>query len=284
MTFAQAMFLAVLQGTSELFPVSSLGHTVLIPALLRWSIDRDSPQFLSFVVALHLGTALALVAFYWSTWRELGAAFVRSVTRGRFEGTAPERTAWLLVAGTIPVAVLGAYFESAVRTLFASPLLVALFLVANAAIMFLGEGLRRASAARGAGFRPVAELSWIDGGLIGVSQALALLPGISRSGVSIVAGLLENLDHESAARFSFLLATPVILAASVLEIPRLFTPEGSAVLNEALAGGLLAGLVAYASVAFLTKYFRNNDLRPFGWYCLLVGATCAVLFGMKVIT
>lgn len=278
------MFLAVLQGASELFPISSLGHTVLIPALLRWQIDRESPEFLSFVVALHLGTALALVVFYWATWKGIAAAFARSVVRGRFEGTADEKTAWLLIAGTIPVALLGVYLESAVRVLFASPLPVSLFLVANGASMFLGERLRRRQhESRGREYRPLESLSWRDGALIGLSQALALLPGISRSGTSIVAGLLADLDHESAARFSFLLATPVIFAASLLEVPKLFTPSGNAVLTEALAGGLVAGIVAYASVAFLTKYFKNNDLRPFGWYCLVVGAVCAVLFVTKVI-
>ncbi len=285
MTFPQAMFLAALQGVSELFPVSSLGHTVLIPALLGWDIDRGTPQFLSFVVALHLGTALALVVFYWSTWKGIIAAFIRSVVRGRFEHSPDEKTAWLLIAGTIPVALLGIYFEKAVQRLFASPLPVSLFLVANAAIMFLGEYLRRAQhAAPGKDYRPLESLSWREGALIGLSQGLALLPGISRSGTSIVAGLLAQLNHESAARFSFLLATPVILAASVLEVPRLFTPAGAGVAAEALAGGILAGVVAYASVAFLTKYFRYNDLRPFGWYCLLVGAGCAILFAMKVIT
>lgn len=284
MTFGQAMFLAVLQGVSELFPISSLGHTVLIPALLRWQIDRDSPEFLSFVVALHLGTALALVVFYWATWKGIVGAFVRSVARGRFERTADEKTAWLLVAGTIPVALLGVYFESAVRTLFASPLPVSLFLVANGTIMFLGEHLRRRQhAASDRAYRALESLNWRDGALIGLSQGLALLPGISRSGTSIVAGLLADLDHEAAARFSFLLATPVIFAASVLEVPKLFTASGNTVLTEALAGGVLAGVVAYASVAFLTKYFENNDLRPFGWYCLIVGAACAVLFITKVI-
>ncbi|HXP94207.1 MAG TPA: undecaprenyl-diphosphate phosphatase [Candidatus Binatia bacterium] len=284
MTFAQAMFLAALQGVSELFPISSLGHTVLIPALLHWKIARESPQFLSFVVALHLGTALALVVFYRTTWKGIITAFVRSVVRGRFDGTSDEKTAWLLIAGTIPVALLGVYFESTVRSLFASPLPVSLFLVANGAIMFLGERLRRAQhAGRGKGYRVLEEISWLDGALIGLSQGLALLPGISRSGTSIVAGLLADLDHESAARFSFLLATPVILAASVVEVPLLFTPSGSAILTEALAGGALSGIVAYASVAFLTKYFESNDLRPFGWYCLVVGAVCAVLFATKVI-
>jgi undecaprenyl-diphosphatase len=277
------MFLAVLQGVSELFPISSLGHTVLIPALLRWDIHRESPEFLSFVVALHLGTALALVVFYRTTWKGIIAAFMRSVARGRFEGTPEEKTAWLLVAGTIPVALLGVYFESTVRLLFASPLPVSLFLVANGAMMFLGERLRRAQHAGGKDYRALEQISWREGALIGLSQGLALLPGISRSGTSIVAGLLADLDHESAARFSFLLATPVILAASVVEVPVLFTPSGGAILTEALIGGLLSGIVAYASVAFLTKYFVSNDLRPFGWYCLVVGAICAVLFATKVI-
>lgn len=284
MTFGQAMFLAVLQGVSELFPVSSLGHTVLIPALLHWQINRDGPDFLSFVVALHLGTALALVVFYWTTWKAIAIAFARSVVRGRFEGSADEKTAWLLIAGTIPVAILGVYFEATVRMLFASPLPVALFLAANGAVMFLGERLRRAQhAGSGKAYRALESLGLRDGALIGLSQGLALLPGISRSGTSIVAGLIADLDHESAAKFSFLLATPVILAASVLEVPRLFTPSGSPVLTAALVGGVLAGIVAYASVAFLTKYFKHNDLRPFGWYCLVVGAVCAVLFATKVI-
>jgi undecaprenyl-diphosphatase len=284
LTFVQAMFLAVLQGVSELFPISSLGHTVLIPALLHWNIRRESAEFLSFVVALHLGTAVALIVFYRATWKGIITAFVRSVVRGRFEGTADEKTAWLLIAGTIPVALLGVYFESTVRLLFASPLPVSLFLVANGAIMFLGERLRRAQHARGKDYRALEDISWFDGALIGLSQGLALLPGISRSGTSIVAGLLADLDHEAAARFSFLLATPVILAASVIEVPLLFTPSGGTILGEALLGGLLAGIVAYASVTFLTKYFVSNDLRPFGWYCLVVGALCAVLFATKVIT
>lgn len=277
------MFLAALQGVSELFPVSSLGHTVLIPAILRWQIDRDSPAFLSFVVTLHLGTALALVVFYWATWRGIVAAFIRSVAHGRFDGSADEKTAWLLVVGTIPIGILGAFLDSFVRELFASPLPVSLFLAANGAIMFVGEALRRA-AARAPAKRGLVELSWLEGGAVGLSQGLALLPGISRSGTSIVAGLLAGLDHESAARFSFLLATPVIFAASLLEVPRLFVPAAHPVLVESLAGGVVAGVVAYASVAFLTKYFKNNDLRPFGWYCLVVGAVCAVLFATKVLT
>jgi undecaprenyl-diphosphatase len=278
-TFVQAMLLAVLQGVSELFPISSLGHTVLIPALLRWRVTESDESFLAFVVVLHLGTALALIVFYWRTWIGIVRGLVRSVVRGRIGTDRDERIAWLLVAGTIPVGVLGVLFQSSVRALFGSPLAVALFLVVNAFVMFAGEALRR----RASGAAPLPDLAWQKGVGVGVAQGLALLPGISRSGSAIVAGLLAGLDHEDAATYSFLLATPVILAASVLEIPKLFAPEVRGIAIEAAVGGVLAGITAYASVAFLTRYFRHNDLRPFGWYCLILGGVSAVLFAAKVI-
>jgi undecaprenyl-diphosphatase len=286
------MLLAVLQGVSELFPVSSLGHTVLIPALLHWNVDEGSDSFLAFVVVLHLGTALALIVFYWRDWIAIVRAFVTSIARGRMSGERDERTAWLLVAGTIPVGILGVLLESSVKKLFASPLPVSAFLFVNGFIMLLGEWLRRrqhasaASAAHGAGhpYRRLEELQPQDGVLVGFAQALALLPGISRSGSAIVAGLLRDLHHEDAARYSFLLATPVILAASVLEFPKLFAPGAHVVLVQAVAGGILAGITAYASVAFLTRYFRHNDLSPFAWYCIAAGGISFVLFATKVIS
>jgi undecaprenyl-diphosphatase len=281
-TFWQAMLLAVLQGASELFPISSLGHTVLVPALLHWNVDRSDPAFLSFVVALHLGTALALVAFYWSDWLRIVRAFVASVVRGKLGDDPDERVAWLLVVGTVPVAILGVFLEKPVRELFGSTALVALFLMLNGFIMFAGERLR--SGAKDLATRPLPDLPWPDGVAVGFAQSLALLPGISRSGSSIVAGLLRRLSHEDAARYSFLLATPAILAASVLELPRLLGPGSSPILIEAFAGAVLAGVTAYASVAFLTRYFRTNDLRPFGWYCLVFGALCLVLTLTKAIS
>jgi undecaprenyl-diphosphatase len=290
-TFVQAMLLAVLQGVSELFPVSSLGHTVLLPALLRWNVDEGSDAFLAFVVVLHLGTALALIAFYYRDWVAIVRAFVASVVRGRFTDDRDERTAWLLVAGTIPVGVLGVLLESSVKKLFASPIPVSLFLFANGFVMLLGEWLRRrqhapaSGAAAGAGkaYRRLDQLSPRDGVFVGFAQSLALLPGISRSGSAIVAGLLRDLHHEDAARYSFLLATPVILAASVLELPKLFAPDAHVVLVQALVGGVLAGVTAYASVAFLTRYFRHNDLSPFAWYCVAAGGVSFLLFATKVI-
>jgi undecaprenyl-diphosphatase len=285
-TFFQALVLALLQGVSELFPVSSLGHTILIPALLGWhNIDRSSPSFLAFVVVLHLGTALALIVFYRAQWYAIVRALVASLARGRLSENRDERIGWRLVAATIPVGILGFVFEVPVRHLFGSPAPAATFLLINGLLMFAGESLRRRQRrAVGRADKPIERLSYGASASIGAAQALALLPGISRSGISIVAGLLCDLDHEAAARFSFLLATPVILAAALLETPKLFVPGAHVVLVQAVVGGIAAGVAAYLSVAFLTRYFRSNDLRPFGWYCVFVGAICLILARKGIIT
>ncbi len=283
-TFVQAMILAVLQGVSELFPVSSLGHTVLVPALLRWNVDEGSDSFLAFVVVLHLGTALALILFYRNDWIAIVRGLFASIVRGRIADDRNERTAWLLVAGTIPVGVLGVLLESSVKKLFASPISVSLFLFANGFIMLLGEYLRRRQRQNAAHpYRRLDELKAQDGVLVGFAQSLALLPGVSRSGSAIVVGLLLDLRHEDAARYSFLLATPVIFAASILEFPKLFTPDAHVVLIQAVLGGILAGITAYASVAFLTRYFKHNDLSPFAYYCMAAGAISFILLITKVI-
>lgn len=279
------MVLALLQGVSELFPISSLGHTILIPAALQWkNIDRSSPSFLAFVVVLHLGTALALLVFYRAEWMAIVRALVASIVRGRLSDDRNERIGWRLVVGTIPVGILGVIFEGPVRRLFGSPAPAALFLTVNGLVMFLGEALRRRQHASGRTYKPIEALGYPASLAVGFAQSLALLPGISRSGISMVAGLLCDLDHENAARFSFLLATPVILAAGLLEVPKLFAPAAHVVLVQAIFGGIAAGVAAYASVAFLTRYFRSNDLRPFGWYCVVVGLIFFVLARKGVIT
>jgi undecaprenyl-diphosphatase len=278
MTFMQAMLLAILQGASELFPISSLGHTVLIPALLHWKIDRTAPSFLSFIVVLHLGTAIALAIFYRRDWVAIIRAFMVSVARGRLSADPAERTAWLLLAGTLPVGLLGVFLQEPVRRLFGSVTIVASFLMLNGLVMFLGEHLKRIERSVDAPPpRPLDALSWWDGVKVGLAQSSALLPGISRSGSSMVAGLLADLTHEDAARYSFLLATPAIGAAAILELPRLFEPSAHVVLQQSLIGGVLAGLTAYISVAFLTRYFQTHDLRPFGWYCLIAGGAALAL-------
>jgi undecaprenyl-diphosphatase len=279
-TFAQALGLALLQGVSELFPISSLGHTILVPAVLHWNnVDRSAPSFLAFVVVLHLGTALALIVFYRAEWWAIVRALAASVVRGRLSDDRNERVGWLLVIGTIPVGLLGVALERPVRGLFASPEPAAFFLLVNGLVMFLGERLRRRRRDR-----KIQALTYGQSVFVGFAQSLALLPGISRSGASMVAGLLCDLDHENAAHYSFLLATPVILAAALLEFPKLFAPGAHLVLVQAVVGGIAAGVAAYFSVAFLTRYFRSNDLRPFGWYCVVVGAVCFILARMGVIS
>ena len=286
MTVSQALALALLQGVSELFPISSLGHTILVPALLHWqNLDRSSPPFLAFVVVLHLGTAVALILYYRTEWYAIARALVGSIVRGQLSENRDERIGWRLVVGTIPVGILGVIFEAPVRRLFGSPAPAAFFLVLNGLVMFAGETLRRRQHRTSPGtYKPIEELSYPASVLIGVAQGLALLPGISRSGISMVAGLLCDLDHESAARFSFLLATPVILAAGLLEVPKLLAPGAHVILIEAICGGIVAGVAAYCSVAFLIRYFRSNDLRPFGWYCVIVGAISFVLAKRGVIS
>ncbi len=285
MTFVQAMTLALLQGVSELFPVSSLGQTILIPALLHWrNVDRADPTFLAFVTVLHLGTAVALMIFYRRAWVRIIRAFVGSIIRGRIGTDPDERLAWLLVVGSIPVGLLGVLLKDPVRHFFGSARLAAAFLIFNALIMFFGEFLRRRQKAQF--HRPdkkIAQLSWAESVGVGFGQSFALFPGISRSGASMVAGLLANLNHEDAANYSFLLATPVILAAGLLEVPDLIGPGRHLVLVQAVIGGVVAGIAAYASVAFLVRYFQNNDLRPFGWYCLIFGAVCLALAAKGVI-
>lgn len=279
MTDFQALILALLQGVSELFPVSSLGHTILVPALLHWrNINRADPTFLAFVVLLHLGTALALIVYYRARWRAIVRALIASVIRGRLSSDRDERIGWLLVVGTIPVGVLGVLFEEPVRALFGSPTPAAVFLAINGLVMFAGEALRRRQMAdAGRVDHAIEHLSFVQSVLVGFAQSFALLPGISRSGASMVAGLLCDLDHEDAAEFSFLLATPVIFAAALLETRYLVAPGAHVALVQAVLGGLVAAIAAYLSVAFLMRYFKSNDLRPFGWYCLIVGVGCFIL-------
>jgi undecaprenyl-diphosphatase len=278
-TDLQALLLALLQGVSELFPVSSLGHTILVPAVLHWTnIDRADPTFLAFVVVLHLGTALALIVYYRKRWWDIIRAMVASVVRGSLSGERDERTGWLLVVGTLPVGILGVVLEHPVRELFGSPLPVSIFLTLNGLVMFAGEALRRRQLNRHErAEHPIERLSFAQSVAIGFAQSFALLPGISRSGASMVAGLLCDLDHEDAAEFSFLLATPVIFAAALLETHYLFGPGTHVVAMQAVLGGVAAAIAAYLSVAFLMRYFKSNDLRPFGWYCVIAGVGCFIL-------
>ncbi len=272
MTYLHAILIAILQGATELFPVSSLGHAVIVPALLGWDLDQHAPVFLPFLVLLHLGTAAALLGYFWRDWWELfiGVLGLSSAQRSRES----RYIFLLLVIATIPAALLGAVLEHQLRRLFENPLIACVFLVLNGLLLIGGERLRHRVPA-GAPTRPLATLSLQDAVIIGLWQCLALLPGISRSGATITGGLLRDLDHAAAAHFSFLIATPVILGATVLEVPKLLhasVPPGTFTIASVAA--IVAGLVAFASTAFLMRYFRHNDkwaLNPFAYYCIAAG-------------
>ncbi|MBN8929489.1 MAG: undecaprenyl-diphosphatase [Rhodospirillales bacterium 69-11] len=263
-----SILIAILQGATELFPVSSLGHAVVLPAVLGWGIDQRAHEFLPFLVMLHLGTAAALLLFFWRDWWALGTG-VLGIGDTHQVGES-RRVFMLIVLATIPAVILGFLLEKFVRGLFGSPLVAAFFLIVNGGLLLFGEQLR----GRG-GHRPLSSLTPKDALLIGCWQCTALIPGISRSGATIVGGLLRGIDHEGAAHFSFLIATPIILGATVLEVPKLMH-QGVApgVLQMSLLAAVVAGVTAYASTAFLMRYFRSHDswaLNPFAYYCGFVG-------------
>lgn len=277
MSLWQALFLGFLQGATELFPVSSLGHAVLLPKLLGWQYDQRDPTFLPYIVLLHLGTALALLFVFRQDWPRLIAAFWRAAVRGQVGQDPDEKLAMLLFLGTLPPGILGVFFETDLKKLFASPRFAAIFLLVNAVIMAGGEFLRRRQVPPLAKPPVVADghareeisLGYRQALVVGTSEGLALLPGISRSGTTITAGLLFGVGHEAAARFSFLLATPLILAAGLLEVPSLFG-AGSR-LPIYIAGAVVAAVTAYVSVRFLLRYFESGRLWPFAIYCAILG-------------
>jgi undecaprenyl-diphosphatase len=357
MTYPEAMVVGLIQGVTELFPVSSLGHNVLIPALVGGSWAKDlnvaSPEspYLAFIVGLHVATAIALIIYFWRDWVRIIRGFFTSI-RDRDITTTDQKLAWMIIMATIPVGFAGLLFEHAFRVIFAKPVLAAVFLVVNGVILFCGEkfrtkrsleadqevaaeraqeaqalktvavepavGVAAVGAAAGgqqvsvpaAGSRPghgshaaprtsvradreaeiataiqadrrLAELNFAQATLIGSAQILALLAGISRDGVTMVGGMFRGLSREDAARFAFLLATPVILAAGALKIPDLTGPLGHGIHGQVLVGSLLSGIGAYVSVRFLVKYFRTRTLTPFAIYCVLFGLGSIIYLQVK---
>ncbi len=291
LTFAQAIVLGILQGVTELFPVSSLGHSVILPQLLGWT-DVVAAQsateswFLAFLVGLHVATALALLFFYRATWVRIVRGVLATLRTRRIE-TPDQRLGWLLIVATIPAGLAGLLLEHTLRVVFARPLAAAGFLILNGLILLFGEWVRRRAEVRrvvdahertAAGDRRLDTLEFREAGAVGLAQVFALLPGISRSGITIVTGLARGLDHEDAARFSFLLATPIILAAGVYKLPDLLGPNGDGVGPQILVGSIAAGITAYLSVRFLTRWFATRTLLPFAIYSLVVGALAVVRF------
>lgn len=281
LTAWQAIVIGLLQGATELFPVSSLGHAVIVPTLLHWSYRQTDPAFVPFLTLLHLGTAAGLLVLYRRDWAAIGAGLVRAAIRGRIE-TPEERLAMLLVIGTIPGGAIGFFLENPIKKLFTSPLIAAVFLIVNGCVLLGAEVLRRRSERAGLGreeqerdFKDATQISFKAAAVTGAAQALALLPGISRSGITMTGGLLAGLRHQEAARFSFLLATPIIAAAGVLEVPQLASQPSQ--LPVYFAAAIVAGIAAYLSARFLIRWFRSGRLDPYGWYCIAVGVLAVIL-------
>lgn len=300
LSWLEAGVVGGMQGVAELFPISSLGHSVLIPAWVggTWAqnLDVSKPEspYLAFIVGLHVATAIALIIYFWRDWVRIIGGLITSIVR-REVTTTYQRLAWLLVLGTIPVGIVGLLVEHTMRTSLGKPVPTAIFLVINGIILFAAERLRREDG-------PIATIDteYVDervtgpisdrriavtptrpAVLIGSAQILALAAGISRSGVTMTAGLLRGLSREDAARFSFLLATPVILAAGVLKLGDLAGPLGDGIRGQVVFGSLLSGVGAYLSVRFLTRYFANRSLRPFGAYCIAAGVASLILFAVR---
>jgi undecaprenyl-diphosphatase len=286
-TYFQAIIIAILQGVSELFPISSLGHSILVPALLggSWSQlvtqsteSAKTAPYLAYLVALHVATALALIWYYRHDWVRIVVGFFTSLKK-RKAVTVDERLAWLLIVGTIPVCVVALVLQHKLLKLFANPLAAAIFLTINGLVLLVAEILvRRAKEKKSYVSRRLDSLSYGEGGIIGFFQVFALLAGISRSGITLVGGLWRGLSHEDALRFTFLLATPVIFAAGVFELPTLVGPAAAHLHGQIVVGMIVAGLTAYASIRFLTRYFQTRTLTPFAIYCLIVGGLCIVRF------
>src|SRR4051794_2430513 len=281
-SYFQAIVLGALQGIAEPFPISSLGHAVIAPSLFGWDIHQNDEFFLAFLVATHCATAIVLFFFFLDDWRRIFRGFVRSL-RGRATAEDTDaRLAWVIVAATIPAGILGLALEHKLRSLFASPTSAAIFLTVNGVLLLAVERFRRRPArpgdGEGDGDERIARMSFRQAFGIGAAQALALIPGISRSGVTMGGGLLSGLSNEDSARYAFLLATPVIGAAGLLKLPELFGSTGDGVRGQALVGAIAAGLTTWAAVKWLLAYFETNRLSPFGVYCIAAGIFCLIVF------
>jgi undecaprenyl-diphosphatase len=285
-SYFQALVLGLLQGIAELFPISSLGHSVVLPRVLGWDIHQNDDYFLTFLVATHLATALVLLGFFARDWARIVRGLGRSLRDREIRADDTDaKLGWLLIVATIPAGLLGLALEHPLRKVFASPQSAAVFIALNGVLLYGAERLRRgAPVVERAGpqgdARIAQRMTFRSALAVGSAQALALIPGFSRSGATMGGGLLVGLSNEDAARFSFLLATPIIGAAAVLKLPELIGSQGDHVRGQALVGALGAALTAYLSVRFLLRFFETNRLTPFAIYCFAVGIALTIGFAV----
>jgi undecaprenyl-diphosphatase len=284
-SYFQAIVLGLVQGVAEPFPISSLGHGVVLPSLFGWNIHQNDKYFLTFLVATHIATAIVLLGFFFKDWVRIVKGILRSLQMREIrEDDVDARLGWLLIVGTIPAGIIGLLLEKSLRSLFASASFAAAFLIVNGVALLLFERLRkrppRPGDYLGDADARLGKLKWRQAIAVGTSQAAALIPGISRSGFSMGGGLLMGLSNEDAARYSFLLATPIIFAAGLLKLPELLGSTGDGVRGQALVGGLCAALTTFFAVKFLLKWFQTNTLTPFGVYCIVFGVVCTLTFAL----
>ena len=281
-TFFQAVMIGLLQGFTELFPISSLGHSILIADLFGWSsiISAQTEKgsfYLTFLVAVHVATATALFIFYRKTWYKIIIGLIESINTRSIK-TVHQKLAWLLIIATIPAGIIGLVFESFLRSLFAIPIAAAFFLIINGIILLIGDALVKRKNATPAALnmqdtnrQTALALTFPKAGIIGAVQTFALIAGISRSGITMVSGLFVGLSYEAAARFSFLLATPIIFLAGIYKLPDLLKVSSRSFLPQTIVGAIVAGIAAYIAVRFLDKYFQTKRLWPFALYCFIFG-------------
>jgi undecaprenyl-diphosphatase len=283
-SYPRAIVLGLLQGVSELFPVSSLGHSVILPKLLGWNIHQNDKYFITFLVATHLATAIVLFIFFWRDWVRILKGLGRSLRdRGIDPNDADAKLGWLLVVGTIPAGLLGLLLEHALRSAFASARSAAFFLMLNGLLLYGAELLRRRAPQvdEDDDARIARQVSWRAAVGIGTAQAIALIPGFSRSGATMGGGLLAGLSNKDAARFAFLLATPIIGAAAILKLPDLFGPTGDGIRGQALVAAFCSAATAFLAVKFLMRFFETRTLTPFAVYCFAAGLACTVWFAVS---
>ena len=271
MTVLQAIILGIVQGLTEFLPISSSGHLLLVPWLFNWHFLLENPDLnKTFDVALHLGTFVAVVIYFWREIGRLISAWVRSISR-RSLAEPEAKLAWLLVVSTVPAALVGVAFEGFITDTLGKPWMIGVALIVFAGFMYLVDHVAKLD-------RGLEALTWIDALLIGIAQALALLPGVSRSGITMMTGLLMRLDRESAARYSFLMSIPVIGGAAAykgLEVARDGLPAGTAM--PFVVGMVSAALSGIAAIWFVLAYLKRHNFNIFVIYRIVVGVGVLIL-------
>lgn len=254
MEVAAAALLGIIQGLTEFLPVSSSAHLILVPWILGWT-----PEGLAFDVSLHVGTAAAVLAYFWTDWIVLGREAILGILKKAPLANRERKLAWCLIVGTVPAMVAGFLLGDRIEEGLRSPLVTVVTLIAFGCFLYYAER-------RGRQLRTTETLSWSDAVWIGLAQAVALVPGVSRSGITISAALLRNFDRSSATRFSFLLATPVVVGAGILEVGRLTQAPASvnwAVFGVGVASAVVTGLLC---IKYFLRYIRRNTFTPFVLY------------------